>query len=43
MEKAPKGQKKHSQEEFSDLLKDENAMEIKPPTYQMRARPVALK
>jgi Protein of unknown function (DUF2800) len=42
MEKAPKGQKKHSQEEFSDLLKDENAMEIKPPTYQMRARPVAL-
>jgi hypothetical protein len=39
MDKAPKGQKKRSQEEFSDLLKDESAMEIKPPTYQMRARP----
>lgn len=42
MAKAPKGQKKRSQEQFSDLLKDEDAMTVKPPTYQMRARPVAL-
>lgn len=42
MEKAPKGQKKKSAEEFSDLLKDENALEIMPPTYQMRARPASL-
>lgn len=41
MEKAPKGQKKRTREEFSDLLKDENTLEILAPTYQMRARPAA--
>lgn len=42
MSKAPRGQKKLSKERFSLLLKDEMAMDNKPPTYQMRARPVAL-
>lgn len=41
-EKAPKGQKQRAKEAFSILLQDENAMHIKPPTYQMRARPMAI-
>lgn len=42
MAKAPRGTKKHAKEEFSLLLQDEMAMDHKPPTYQMRARAVAL-
>jgi hypothetical protein len=41
-EKTPRGRKGHAVEEFSILLQDENVMEIKAPTYQMRARPVAI-
>jgi hypothetical protein len=41
-EKTPKGQKSHAKQAFSLLLQDETAMELKPPTYQMRARPVAI-
>jgi Protein of unknown function (DUF2800) len=41
-EKTPKGQKARAKEAFSILLQDENAMEIRPPTFQMRARPSAI-
>jgi hypothetical protein len=39
MAKTPSGQKKRAKEALSILLQDEAAMEIGPPTFQMRARP----
>jgi hypothetical protein len=41
-EKTPRGRKKHATQTFSNLLQDEGAMEQRAPTYQLRARPVAL-
>jgi hypothetical protein len=39
MGKTPQGQKKRAKEAFSFLLKDEGALEVGQPTYQMRPRP----
>ena len=40
--KTPRGQKKRETQTFSFRLEDEGAMVHKAPTYQLRARPIAL-